>query len=192
MKSVVVFCGSNAGNAPIYTKVTQRVGEVLVDRNLEVIYGAGNVGLMGVLADAALAKGGRVVGVIPYFLQEKEVCHTGLSELHLTKSMDERKVVMARLSDSVLVLPGGYGTMDELFEMLTLVQLGQVHYPIGILNINGFYDALIRQVDWMQQEGFIKSFHRNLILVDDDIDRLLDKMAQVVPGKEDKWLHRGV
>ncbi|GJM36087.1 MAG: cytokinin riboside 5'-monophosphate phosphoribohydrolase [Saprospiraceae bacterium] len=186
MQSIVVFCGSNAGLNSVYTKVTRQVGEVLAHRGLELIYGAGNIGLMGVLADAALAAGGRVVGVIPYFLRDKEVCHTGLSDLHLTKSMDERKVIMARLSDSVLVLPGGYGTMDELFEMLTLVQLRQAHFPIGILNINGFYDHLIQQVTKMQQEGFIKDFHRNLILVDDNIERLLDKMAQIIPSEEDK------
>ncbi len=189
MQSILVFCGANKGTDPVYTDIARQTGALLAERGLRIIYGAGNVGLMGELADAALEKGGYVTGVIPYFLQEKEVCHEGLTELHVVDSMHERKVRMAKLSDAVLVLPGGYGTLDELFEMLTLVQLGQSRHPIGVLNVKGYYDHLIAHLYHMQREGFLRNQHRELLLSDDDLEDLLDRMAKFkTPVTKGKWL----
>lgn len=189
MQSVLVFCGANSGNDPRYSTIARQAGEALAERGLRIVYGAGKVGLMGILADAALAKGGRVAGVIPQFLKEKEVCHTGLSELYLVDSMHERKVLMARHADAVLVLPGGYGTLDELFEMLTLAQLGQWAFPIGLLNVAGFFDHLIAHLYHLQREGFLKEQHRKLLLADDELETLLDRMEKFsAPEPEGKWL----
>lgn len=189
MKSILVFCGANKGNTSLYSKIAQQTGATLAERGYRIVYGAGNIGLMGEVADAALAKEGYVTGVIPYFLQEKEVCHEGLSELHVVDSMHERKVRMAKLSDGVLVLPGGYGTLDELFEMLTLVQLGQARHPIGILNVNGFYDHLIAHLYHMQREGFLRNEHREMLLSDDNLEDLLKRMeAFKMPATKGKWL----
>lgn len=188
MKSVAVFCGSSKGHHPVYSDQARLLGEALAKRNIWMVYGAGNVGLMGVIADAMLAQKGKVIGVIPHFLREKEVCHEGLTELYVVDSMHERKVQMAELSEGVIVMPGGYGTMDELFEMLTLVQLGQDSQPIGILNVENFFNPLLQQVDHMMEEGFVKSFHRNLLIVSNDIEELLDKMSNYEPQPEvGKW-----
>lgn len=144
---------------------------------------------MGELADAALEAGGHIEGVIPYFLKEKEVCHEGLTKVHIVDSMHERKVEMAKLSDAVLVLPGGYGTLDELFEMLTLAQLGQARHPIGIVNVQGYYDHLIAHLYHMQREGFLRTEHRKLLLADDNLEELLNRMEQYqMPAPKGKWL----
>jgi uncharacterized protein (TIGR00730 family) len=189
MKSILVFCGSNKGTHPIYTKIARQTGALLAERGYRIVYGAGNVGLMGALADAALEKEGYVIGVIPYFLQEKEVCHEGLTELHVVDSMHERKVRMAKLSDGVLVLPGGYGTLDELFEMLTLVQLGKARHPLGLLNVSGYYDHLIAHLYHMQREGFLRDQHRELLLADDNLEDLLKRMEHFrMPAAKGKWL----
>ncbi len=189
MQSAVVFCGANAGTNPIYTEAAGETGQALAQRNIQIIYGAGKVGLMGVLAEAALRAGGEVIGVIPFFLRKKEVCHEGLSKLYVVDSMHERKIKMAQLSEAAIVLPGGYGTLDEVFEMLTLAQLGQGQHPVGILNINGFYDALIAQLDHMRAEGFLQPAHRELLLVADTIAGLLDKLENYeAPPKEGKWI----
>ena len=188
MKSIVVFCGSSSGVHPVYTEIAKKTGELLAQNHIKLIYGAGNVGLMGVLADAALSRGGKVLGVIPYFLKEKELCHPGLTELHVVNSMHERKIKMAQLSDGVLVLPGGYGTLDELFEMLTLVQLGQEKHPVGILNSNGYFDHLIAQLYHMRREGFLREEHHRLVLVDDELESLLRAMEQFIPDTPvGKW-----
>lgn len=188
MKSIAVFCGSSKGANPIYARAARALGEALVQRKLKMVYGAGNVGLMGVIADAMLEKGGYVIGVIPDFLKEKEVCHGGLTELFLVKTMHERKVKMAELSDGVIVLPGGYGTLDELFEMVTLIQLGQDDQPIGILNVNGYYDPLLQQIERMHSDRFLRSFHKDMIMVETDIEALLDRMENYQPIKpEGKW-----
>ncbi len=188
-RSIVVFCGSNPGKLPAPAATAKRCGQWLARRHIDIVYGAGNIGLMGVLADAALAEGGRVIGVIPGFLKEKEVCHTGLSELHVVDSMHERKIIMARLSQAVLVLPGGYGTLDELFEMLTLVQLGQHTHPIGILNEDGFYAPLLQQLDHMEASGFLRPEHRRLILDGPSLEGLLERMQTYEPPQtQGKWL----
>ena len=190
MRSIVVFCGSSKGGDPLYEEIARKTGESLARRKIKLIYGAGNIGLMGEMADAALATGGEVIGVIPYFLKEKEVCHEGLTELYLEDSMHERKIEMAKTSDGVLVLPGGYGTLDELFEMLTLIQLGQEQHPVGILNVNGYYDHLIAQLYHMRREGFLRKEHHQLVLVDDDLESLLNTMEQFkpVPAVGKWWL----
>ncbi|MCB0552396.1 MAG: TIGR00730 family Rossman fold protein [Phaeodactylibacter sp.] len=189
MKSAVVFCGANTGSNPIYSDAAAEMGRLLVQRNIQIVYGAGKVGLMGVLANSALEAGGEVIGVIPFFLRKKEVCHEALSKLYVVDSMHERKIKMAQLSDAVIVLPGGYGTMDEVFEMLTLAQLGQGAHPIGFLNINGFFNPLIQQLELMVAEGFLKPTHRKLALVAQTIPELLDKLEQYeTPSREGKWI----
>ncbi len=190
MESVLVFCGSSTGKLPIYAEAAQHLGETLAERGLTTVYGAGNIGLMGILADAALEKGGKVVGVIPHFLKEKEVCHEQLSELYLVDTMDERKKKMAELSDAVITLPGGFGTLDELFEMATLVQLGQDRQPIGILNVNEYFDPLLQQIDRMIQDGFVKEAQRDLIIIDSDASRLLDRLAAHQVERVEKWADR--
>ena len=189
MQSAVVFCGANTGANALYSEVAAELGQAMAQRDIQVVYGAGKVGLMGVLADAALQAGGEVIGVIPFFLRKKEICHEELSNLYVVDSMHERKIKMAQLSDAVIVLPGGYGTMDEVFEMLTLAQLGQGQHPVGILNINGFYNALIAQLDHMAAEGFLKPAHRELLIVADTIGELLDRLeGYQAPPKEGKWI----
>lgn len=177
MNSIAIFCGSSSGFDPLYADVARQVGRFLAQQGITIVYGAGNVGLMGELADAALDAGGQVVGVIPHFLKDKEVCHTGLTQLYLVDTMHERKVKMAQLSQGVITLPGGYGTLDELFEMVTLVQLGQDSQPIGLLNTKGFFDPLLYYVGHATQEGFIKPAHQDLILSSPDIEPLFDLLV---------------
>ena len=188
MKSIQVFCGSSMGNNPLYTQAAADLGNFLADRSIDLVYGAGNVGLMGVLAETVLEKGGNVIGVIPHFLMEKEVGHTGITELILVDSMHIRKVKMYERSEGTIVLPGGFGTLDELFEMLTLVQLGQQKHPIGILNVGGYFDLLLAQLDHMVQEQFLKPFHREIMLDAPDAETLYEKMAAFeVPVDRGKW-----
>lgn len=187
-KNLAVFCGSSAGFNPIYAEAAKLVGHTLAQEGIGIVYGGGNVGLMGILADAALAAGGHVIGVIPGFLKEKEVCHLGLSELHVVESMHERKVKMARLSQGVIALPGGYGTLDEVFEMVTLAQLGQDMQPAGLFNVNGFFNHLITYIDHAHQEGFIKQAHRELLHHADDFPTLLAHLLAYKPVElEGKW-----
>ena len=190
MNSVAVYCGSSKGNNPVYAQSARALGKALAQRNIKIVYGAGNVGLMGELAEEALAYQGYVIGVIPHFLKEKEVCHTGLTELFVVNSMDARKVKMAALSEATIILPGGYGTMDEMFELLTLVQLSQDRQPVGILNVNEYYAPLIQQVERMYTEGFLKEIHLKMLLVSDNIEELLAKMEAFDLPDVQKWLDR--
>ncbi len=191
MKAIQVFCGSNKGRDPIYESAAKDLGQILVQKGIQLLYGGGNVGLMGILADTVLAAGGKVIGVIPYFLREREVCHEGLTELVVVNSMAERKLVMAERADGVIALPGGYGTLDELFEVLTLAQLGQYPYPIGIWNIKGFYDHLISFIDHIYYEQFLKEIHKNLLIYSNDISELIEKMNNYsIPSAEGKWLRK--
>lgn len=187
MKSIAVFCGSSAGLNPIYTEVTRQLGEILAAQQIKLVYGAGNVGLMGVVADACLAKGGKVIGTIPKFLEEKEVAHYGITELIVTETMHERKQKMADIVEGIIVLPGGIGTMDEFFEIFTWQQLGLHNNPIGLLNINGFYDHLLQHLAKMTQEGFLKPFHRDRISVSEDPISLLAQMKEQRITYIDKW-----
>nr|MDQ3828277.1 TIGR00730 family Rossman fold protein [Candidatus Tectomicrobia bacterium] len=159
MKRLCVYCGSNPGSQPDYTEAARNLARVLVKRNIEVVYGGASVGIMGVLADAILAEGGHVIGIIPQALVDKEVAHRGLSDLRVVKSMHERKTLMAELSDGFIALPGGLGTLEELFEVLTWALLGLHQKPCGLLNIRDYYRSLIDFLDHAVAERFIKDVH---------------------------------
>ena len=178
IQSVSVFCGSRSGNNPIFAIAASHLGTLLAKEKIKLIYGAGNIGLMGVIADACLAANGHVIGVIPTKLVEKEVAHKGLSELFVVDSMHERKALMASKSEAFIALPGGFGTCDELFEILTWAQLGIHHNPIGILNTEGFFDPLLAWIDQMIEQGFVKPKFRHLLLVATKPDELLELILQ--------------
>jgi uncharacterized protein (TIGR00730 family) len=172
----------------VYAQAAQAVGWMLCRRGIGLVYGGGNVGLMGVLADACLAEGGRVIGVIPQALVDREVAHSGLTELRVVSSMHERKAIMADVSDAFIALPGGYGTWEELFEMLTWSQLGIQRKPCGLLNVNGYYDPLLELADKAVSEGFLRDLNRDLLLSDDDPERLLDRLSTYSFPVVEKWI----
>lgn len=176
MDSLCVFCGSSSGIHPGYLALAREVGTMLAARGIRLVYGGGRVGLMGAVADAALAGGGTVVGVIPQMLLDQEVGHEGLSELHVVETMSQRKWLMGELSDAFLTLPGGIGTMDELFEAWTWTQLDIHDKPCGLLNFEGYYDPLIQFLDCAVQQGFLRPRHRAALLVDTDAAQLLDRL----------------
>ncbi len=186
--TIVVFCGSNAGNHPIYCKVAAEVGKILAEQKMSIVYGGAKIGVMGALAQAALDNNGEVYGVIPLFLKTKEVAHEQLTKLIEVETMHERKLKMHELSDGILALPGGWGTMEELFEMMTWAQLGLHPKPIGILNINGFYDPFLMMMEEMLQEGFIKPIHKEMIMVSEDIEVLLEIMKNYRAPEIKKWI----
>lgn len=190
MKRLCVFCGSRTGKPAIYAAAATALGTLLAERGIELVYGGGKVGLMGVIADAALAAGGTVVGVIPEALMEKELGHGGVTELHVVQTMHERKALMSELSDGFIALPGGYGTLEELFEVITWAQLGIQCKPCGLLNVGGYYNALLALLDHATDRGFIREMHRELVAVDDDPAGLLEKLAQYEPPAEVKWLRQ--
>ncbi|MFO7565986.1 MAG: TIGR00730 family Rossman fold protein [Enhygromyxa sp.] len=191
MRRVCVFCGSAKGTRPEYARVTRELAELLASRGCGLVYGGGHVGLMGVLADASLALGSEVIGVIPAALHEREIGHAGLSELHVVDSMHERKAKMAALSDGFLALPGGLGTLEEMFEVWTWGQLGFHQKPVGLLDVAGFWQPLIAMVDRMVDEGFIGAEYREMLLVDDQPLALLERMSQWRPPKVAKWIRAG-
>lgn len=188
MKRVCIFCGANAG-APSYGEATKQAAEFLVQQGLELVYGGGSVGLMGVIADAALTAGGKVIGVIPHELATRELLHTGLTDLHVVESMHERKALMAKLSDAFIALPGGFGTLDELFEILTWGQLGQHTKPVGLLNLNGYFNKLLEFIDHTMAEAFVKEKYRELFHVDVTIESLWERMKNHQPPKTRKWIN---
>ena len=188
LRAVTVFCGSSAGTDPAHATAARQLGTVLASRNIDVIYGGGNVGLMGILADAALAADGRVVGVIPRHLWDKEVGHDGLSELLIVDSMHERKLAMADRGDAFIALPGGVGTFEELFEAVTWTQLGIHDKPVGLLDVSGYYQLLLRFLDQATDAGFLRRAHRDLIADAADIDILLEDLAAWSPVDTPKWL----
>lgn len=177
IKSLCVYCGSSPGRQPIYLESAQLLADALVSREIQLIYGGASIGIMGTLADRVLAKGGRVVGVIPEALAHQEVMHPGLSELHITHSMHQRKLKMAELADGFIALPGGIGTLEELFEIWTWSQLGFHQKPIALLNIAGYYDRLLSFLDHIENEQFFRSQHRKLLNVDANIESLLNGMS---------------
>ena len=181
MKNLGVFCGSHSGRGEVYRSAAAEFAREVARRGLTIVYGGGNVGLMGVVADAALAAGGRVIGVLPRFLQERELGHAALTELHLVDSMHERKAKMAELSDAFVALPGGLGTLEELFEAWTWMQLGLQHKPCGLLSVGGFFDPLLAFLDRASEEGFVTANHRALLKVASDPAVLLSKLASAVP-----------
>jgi uncharacterized protein (TIGR00730 family) len=187
LRRVCVFCGSKHGRQTAYTVAAGKVGRVLAQRGITLVYGGGDVGLMGELADAALAEGGEVLGVIPGFMVDHEVAHHEITELEVVDSMHERKARMATLADAFIALPGGWGTLEELFEIVTWAQLGLHDKPVGLLDVGGFYGELLSFLDRAVSEGFIKEKHRALLLGDDDVNRLLDRLAAFVPPTGTKW-----
>lgn len=187
MRYISVFCGSSSGNEEIFVEQATLLGQVIARRGYGVVYGGAHVGLMGAVANGALSEGGEVLGVIPEFLKKKELQHQKLSRVYVVETMHERKALMNKLSDGVIALPGGYGTLEELFEMLTWAQLALHKKPVGLLNIDGFYEPLIEMSQKMIEKGFLKDEYRNLLLVDDNSSGLLDKMEAFVPLLNDKW-----
>jgi len=190
LKRICVFCGSSSGTREVYLRSAQEVGRLLAGRGIELVYGGGKVGLMGAVADACLDAGGRVIGVIPQLLVDKEVAHAGLTELRIVQTMHERKALMADLSDAFLALPGGYGTWDELCEVLTWSQIGIQRKGSAILNVNGYYDPLLAMADRAVAEGFLRDVHRELLLTDTEPARLLDLLESYVSPVVDKWMDR--
>ena len=190
MKSIVVFCGSSEGANTVYASNGYQLGATFAMRNIQLVYGGAKIGIMGKVAEGTLNNGGKVIGVIPEFLKLKEVFHEGLTKLIVTQNMQERKLKMHDLSDGIIMLPGGFGTLEEFFEMLTWSQLGLHQYPIGILNTNGFYDPLLTMMKQMVFEGFVKNDHLNTILVDTNIEDLLEKMEQYNPLPTPKWIKK--
>jgi uncharacterized protein (TIGR00730 family) len=189
MRRLCVFCGSSAGNRPEYAAAARRLGAALVQRGLGVVYGGGHVGLMGVIADAVLRAGGEVIGVIPQALVERELAQSGLTRLEIVDTMHQRKARMADLADAFAALPGGFGTCDELFEILTWAQLGLHAKPVGLLNVAGFFDPLRVWLDHMVQESFLKEKHRRLLLEAGDPERLLDLLSHYRPDEPTpKWI----
>jgi uncharacterized protein (TIGR00730 family) len=190
LESLCVFCGSSSGNRPAYRQSAESIGRLLAERGITLIYGGGNVGLMGITADACLAAGGRVVGVIPQVLVNKELAHRGLTELHVVGSMHERKARMAELAGAFLALPGGMGTFEEFFEIFTWAQLGLHRKAFGLLNVEGYYDALLAMADHSVAEGFVKPVHRSMLLSDSDPLRMLESLTEYKVPHVEKWIDR--
>ncbi len=187
IERVCVYCGSSSGDRPAYAGAARDVGRLLVSRGIDLIYGGGGVGLMGAVADSVLAGGGHVTGVIPTFLEAKELAHRGVSELHVVETMHERKLKMMELADAFIALPGGFGTLEELFEVLAWSQLQLHSKPVGLLNVSGFYDGLLGCVDHMVGEALLRGKDRGRLMHDDEPERLLEKMAVWRAPAEAKW-----
>ena len=188
MNSITIFCGSSSGTDALFHRAATEAGQMLAERSITVVYGGAKIGLMGAVADGALSRGGRVIGVLPGFLMAKEIAHQGLTELIASATMHERKVTMHELSDGAIALPGGFGTMDELFEMLTWGQLGLHTKPIALLNIGGYYDPLIEQVSRMARAGFMKEDNRAMLLVGSTMDSVLAQMEAYSAPTVPKWI----
>jgi len=190
MRRICVFCGSAVGARPVYAEAAQRLGALLAQQGLGLVYGGGSVGLMGVLANATLAAGGEVIGVIPEFLFKREIEHRGATELRVVGTMHERKAMMADLADGFIALPGGYGTLDEFCEIITWAQLGLHRKPVGLLNVAGYFDSFLAFLDHTTAEGFVQPNYRALALDDTDAARLLDRLRAYQPRPVVKWLDK--
>lgn len=188
MKRIAVYCGSNQGARPEYTVAARELGALLAREKIELVYGGGCVGLMGIVADAALKHGGHVIGVIPEKLVIKEVVHEKLPDLRVVKTMHERKALMADLSDGFIALPGGYGTFEEFFEILAWGQLGWHQKPFGLLNIAEFYTPLVQFLDHTTRQGFIRPQHRALVIIENEAEKILKRMREFRPPAEIKWV----
>ena len=191
IRRVCVFCGSSAGFRPQYRDAAARLGEHLARCGVCLVYGGGRVGLMGVLADSIMAARGQAIGVMPRALVEKEIAHTGLTQLHVVESMHERKALMVDLTDAFILLPGGFGSWEEFCEVLTWAQLGMHQKPCGVLNVAGYYDALLALTAHAVSEGFVRQVHREMVVVDDDPERLLLRLADAPVPAEVKWVEAG-
>lgn len=190
LRRICVYCGSNAGINPLHRSAAYALGAFLAENGFGVVYGGGNVGLMGAVADGALSQKGEVIGVIPQSLMEKELGHGGVTELHVVRSMHERKQLMVDLSDGFIALPGGFGTMDEMFETLTWLQLSFHEKPVGLLNVDGFFDGLITFIGHMSGEGFLKPEHAACLLVETAPAALLSRMGAFRPPELGKWIEK--
>jgi len=190
VKRICVFCGSSTGNRPTYVRTAVKLGQILAKRQIGLVYGGGNIGLMGLLADSVLESGGDVIGVIPRFLVHKEVAHQHLKDLRVVESMHERKALMADLSDGFIALPGGYGTLEEFCEVVTWAQLQLHKKPCGLLNVEGFYDPLLQFLDHTVSEQFLKPSNRGLVLSSSDPDELVDLVLNTQVPVEEKWISR--
>ena len=187
MKSICVFCGANFNGDPILKQAIDQLAEVMVSRDISLVFGGGKVGVMGLIADAVLSRGGKAIGIIPQFLMDKEVGHTGLTELHIVENMHQRKQMMNNLCDGIITLPGGLGTLEELFEVLTWLQLGLHSSPVGLLNVNGFYDLLLKQLDLMVEQRFLKPANRDMIITSGDPIELVNLMDCFKARPEEVW-----
>ncbi len=187
MKSICVFCGANFNGDPVLKQTVEQLAEVLVSRDISLVFGGGKVGVMGLLAESVINRGGKTIGVIPRFLMDKEVGHTGLTALHIVDNMHQRKQLMNDLSDSIIMLPGGFGTLEEFFEVLTWLQLGLHKSPVGILNVNGFYDHLLLQMDVMVEQKFLKATNRKLVITSADAIELVNLMENVIIEPDEVW-----
>ena len=187
MNAICIFCGANFNGDPMLKKAIAQLAELMVSRNITLVFGGGKVGVMGLIADEVLQRGGKAIGVIPQFLVDKEVGHTGLTELHIVETMHQRKQLMSDLSDAIIMLPGGFGTLEEFFEVLTWLQLGLHQKPIGILNVNGFYDLLLKQMDVMVEQQFLKPANRKLVLSAADAIELVNLMDNFKPVTDEVW-----
>ncbi|MDB5264300.1 MAG: hypothetical protein JWQ14_3583 [Adhaeribacter sp.] len=187
MKSIAVFCGANMGNNPVYAAAAKSFGELLAQEAITLVFGGGNVGLMGVIADSVLAAGGSAIGVIPQGLISREVAHVNLTQLHVVETMHERKALMASLSDGFVALPGGLGTFDEICEIITWNQLGILVKPCSFLNVNNYFNPLLQMFDTCVAEGFLRQERRDSLIVEEDGPRLLEKLRQYEPVLTDKW-----
>ncbi|MGI4022503.1 MAG: TIGR00730 family Rossman fold protein [Janthinobacterium lividum] len=187
MNAICVFCGANFnGDERVKTAINQ-LAEVMVNRNISLVFGGGKVGIMGLIADAVLQRGGKAIGVIPQFLMDKEVGHIGLTEMHIVENMHQRKQLMNELCDGIITLPGGFGTLEEFFEVLTWLQLGLHNKPIGLLNINGFYDFLLKQMDVMVEQKFLKPANRKLVLTSSQPEELVNLMCGFNASPDEVW-----
>lgn len=187
MRSICVFCGANFNGDPSIKLAVEQLAEIMVNRNISLVFGGGKVGVMGILADAVLNNGGKAIGVIPQFLMDKEVGHPGLTELHIVDNMHQRKQLMNDLCDGIIMLPGGFGTLEEFFEVLTWLQLGLHNHPVGILNINGFYDLLLQQMDLMVEQRFLKPANRQLVLTAAHALELVNLMENCKVAPDEVW-----
>ena len=188
INSICIYCGSSSGRLEAYGYAACSVAAALVGRNIRLVYGGASIGIMGIVADQVLKLGGQVIGVIPKALAHKEIAHAKLTELHITQSMHERKLRMAELSDGFIALPGGIGTLEELFEIWTWAQLGFHNKPCGLLNTEGYYDSLIKFLDHVLAEQFVKQHHRDMLMVESKIDALLDRFDAYQPAVVKHWV----
>jgi uncharacterized protein (TIGR00730 family) len=190
IKTICVFCGSSTGGNTEYSKAAERLATFFLREHISLVYGGANVGLMRILADTMLESGGKVIGIMPQSLVEKEVAYAGLTEMHIVGGMQERKALMADLSDAFIALPGAYGTLDELFEVLTWNQLGIINKPVGLLNIHGFFNPLLSLLDHAVDEKFLRPEHRNILIMEDDEEVLLTRLRKFEPVTAEKWIER--
>jgi len=190
IKTICVFCGSSVGLKPSYALATRKLAGFFLENRITLVYGGANVGLMRILADTVLEGRGKVIGVMPRSLVDREVAHSGLTEMHIVEDMQERKVRMEQISDAFITLPGAYGTLDELFEVLTWNQLGLIFKPVGLLNVDGFFNPLLELLDRGVTEKFLRPEHRQLLISDDDEKRLYRKLSEFKPVIAEKWIER--